>query len=263
MVVDELGRDGLGAIDWGAPWLASLAARVGPARDAGDWRVWLSAVARERDVRNAAGQPIRFGAPDAAGGDAYEHHIARTGEVPSRANRHDFFNALVWLAFPRIKARLNALQAEAIAAAGVGDRRGPLRDAATLIDENGVLLVTHRGDLVEALRRRDWREVFVVQRAAWHGAIKPLVFGHALMDKLVAPYKAITAHVLPVPLPAQAPEAEVDASVAVALDGTLTPRALLPLPVLGIPGWAHNDNAGYYDDEAVFRPLGEPPGRRR
>lgn len=263
MVVDELGRDGLGAVDWGAPWLAAVAARARAARGAGDWRASLTTAAREGGVRNAAGQPIRFAASDAAGGDAYERHIARTGEVPTRANRHDFFNALVWLAFPRTKARLNALQSEAITAAGIGDRRGPLRDAATLIDENGVLLVTQRGDLVQALRRRDWREVFVTQRAAWHGAIRPLVFGHALMDKLVSPYKAITAHVLPVPLPAQAPEADVDARVADTLDGTLTPRALLPLPVLGIPGWAHNHDAGYYDDEAVFRPLGEPPGRRR
>jgi hypothetical protein len=43
--------------------------------------------------------------------------------------------------------------------------------------------------------------------------------------------------------------------VAAALDPTLTPRGLLALPVLGIPGWADNDDPAYYDDAAVFRPL--------
>ena len=36
----------------------------------------------------------------------------------------------------------------------------------------------------------------------------------------------------------------------------LSPRLLLPLPVLGIPGWwPANENPGFYADTAVFRPL--------
>jgi hypothetical protein len=32
-------------------------------------------------------------------------------------------------------------------------------------------------------------------------------------------------------------------------------RTLQPLPVLGIPGWApENEDAAFYDDEQVFRP---------
>ena len=118
--------------------------------------------------------------------------------MPTRDNRHDFFNALVWLAFPRTKARLNALQAQAIAATGIGAQRGPLRDAATLIDENAVLLVTRRADIVDALRRHDWHALFVEQRRRLGAEVRPVVFGHALMEKLSAPYKAITAHALPV-----------------------------------------------------------------
>jgi hypothetical protein len=32
-------------------------------------------------------------------GVAYEAHISATGNVPTRENLHDFFNALVWLTF--------------------------------------------------------------------------------------------------------------------------------------------------------------------
>jgi hypothetical protein len=252
---DELVGPRAGVLDWSAPWF-ELVAPHGRARSSQrDLRADLTAAAARLRVGNAAGAPVRFAAADAAGGAAYETHIARTGEVPTRDNRHDFFNALVWLALPRTKARLNSLQAEAIAAAGVAERRGPLRDAATLLDENGVLLVTEREDLVDALRRHDWHGLFVVNRGAWGTDIRPLVFGHALMEKLTAPYKGITAHALPVPLPAVAAPGAIDARVAVSLDATLSPGRLLPLPVLGIPGWADNDDVTYYDDSSVFRPA--------
>jgi hypothetical protein len=255
VVGGELERLRIAAVDWTAPWFAAVAAHGQEASNAPDARGVLAATAERLGIRNAAGRPIRFAAAGAAGATAYEAHIARTGEVPTRDNAHDFFNALVWLTFPRTKARLNALQARAIAATGIGARRGPLRDAATLIDENAVLLVTRRADIVDALRRHDWPALFVECRGAWRDEVRPVVFGHALLEKLNAPYKAITAHALPVALPAEASLADVDAHVAAALESALTPRQLLPLPVLGIPGWADNDDPAYYDDTAVFRPL--------
>jgi hypothetical protein len=245
----------MGAIDWTAPWFGAVADHGRSLSERLDAREALTAMAERRGIRTASGRRIRFAAAAAAGDAPYEAHIASTGEVPTRENLHDFFNALVWLTFPRTKARLNALQAQAITAAGVGARRGPLRDAATLIDENAVLLVTRRADVVDALSRYDWNAVFVRERAAWGSEVRAVVFGHALMEKLTVPYKAITAHALPVPLPADAPLADIDAQVAAALDTALTPRALLPLPVLGIPGWADNDDPAYYEDAAVFRPA--------
>lgn len=255
--MDRVELDGpcTGAVDWAAPWFEAVAAHGHSVSNQRDRRATLTAAAARLRVCNAARAPIRFSEADAAGGAAYEAHIARTGEVPTRDNLHDFFNALVWLALPRTKARLNFLQAEAIAAAGVAAQRGPLRDAATLLDENGVLLVTEREDLVDALRRHDWHGLFVVNRAAWGTDIRPLVFGHALMEKLTAPYKGITAHALPVPLPAAAAPGTIDARVAVSLDAGLSPGRLLPIPVLGIPGWADNDDVTYYDDSSVFRPA--------
>lgn len=243
------------AIDWTRPWFDAVAAHGRALSNEIDVRGALTAAARQLGVGNAAGQPIRFVAANAAGDIAYEAYIGRTGEVPTRDNRHDFFNALVWLALPRTKARLNALQAAAIAVTGVAAQRGPLRDAATLIDENAIVLVTRRADVIGALTRHDWRALFVGQRAAWGTDVRPLVIGHALMDKLTAPYKGITAHTLAVPLAADASVAEVDRQVAASLDAALAPGQLLPLPVLGIPGWADNDDVSYYDDSSVFRPA--------
>lgn len=256
-MVDGL-RRAAAAIDWRAPWFAAVRA-VGAAVAANaDPRTALNAAACRAGLRNAAGRPLRFGPAAAAGASAYEAHIARTGEVPTRDNLHDLFNALVWLAFPRTKARLNALQARAIAADGIGARRGSVRDAATLIDENAVLLVTQRADLIAALRAHDWQRLFVAERGAWQGALRAIVFGHALMEKLVQPYKAVTAHALVLDLPADADDAAVDGAAAAALGTDLTPRALAPLPVLGIPGWADNGSPAFYDDAAVFRPARRP-----
>lgn len=243
------------AIDWDAPWFRAVAERGRAVDGVRDARSALSAIASRLGLCNAGGRPIRFGAPEAAGGAAYEEHIHLTGEVPTRDNLHDFFNALVWLSFPRTKAGLNALQAAAISRDGVGPRRGALRDAATLIDENSVFLVTQRDELIDALAAHDWRRLFVAHRSAWHSDVRAIVFGHALMEKLTAPYRAVTAHALHVRLAADAPLAAVDAAVAAALDEGLAPGRLRPLPVLGIPGWADNDDATYYDDAAVFRPA--------
>jgi hypothetical protein len=248
-----------------APWLAPFAEIGRDVGAAGDWRSALNRRARQHKLSTAGGLPLVFAEPDAAQAEAYEALIARSGRVPTRANLHDFFNALVWLRFPRSKARLNALQAAAIARAGVRATRGPLRDAATLIDENAVFLVTQRADLVEALSRHDWTRLFCEERAAWHGQISVFAFGHALLEKLVQPYKAITAHALPVALPAEGDAGAVDAAVTALLDDRLSPRTLLPLPVLGIPGWcAANADPSFYSDAAVFRPAAQArqPGMR-
>ena len=183
------------AFDASRPWMAAVAADL-PLLAAADPRAALSRAATERGITTASGRPLEFvAADDAPPRTAYEAHIAASGRVPTRLNAHDLLNALAWLAFPRSKARLNELQSAAIARDGVGARRGGLRDAATLFDENGVVLATDDAWLVQCLRERRWRELFIDGRARWDG-VRVLAFGHALMEKLASPYKAITAHVL-------------------------------------------------------------------
>src|SRR5690606_10219365 len=131
-------------------------------------------------------------------GVAYETYISDTGCIPTRDNLHDFFNALVWLSYPKTKARLNALQAEAIAQAGTTQVRGRLRDAITVFDENAALFICRDTRFIDYLREHQWQRLFIEERAAFRQAYSVCLFGHALMEKLVAPYKAITAHAWPI-----------------------------------------------------------------
>lgn len=241
-------------IDWTAPWLAPLR-DLRTHVERADWREALSALARERGVCTAAGGPIRFVAADDAGAVPYEAHIAATGRVPTRENLHDLFNALVWLAYPRTKAALNARQADELARDGVRETRGAVRDAATLIDESGVLLAADE-PAFDALRRLDWTELLLRQRARWGREIVALAFGHALIEKLVTPYKGLTAAVVCLPR-AEAAGAGFDAAAARwVAEAALAPALLAHLPVLGIPGWwTPNEDPSFYADAAVFRPA--------
>ena len=247
---------GLAGVDWSVPWLAPFAAVGRMVAASHDWRRALNQAATVANVRNFNDQRIEFceicDAPD----EPYEAGIARTGGVPTRSNLHDFFNALIFLHLPRAKAQLNRLQSAALARDGVAAVRGPVRDAATLIDENAVLVVTDRADVIASLRDHDWSFLFQSRRATWNKEINVVAFGHALLEKLVNPYKAITAHALHIALPPNSRLQDVDRCMATALDQQLCPSQLMPLPVLGIPGWwAQNENPDFYADRAVFRPA--------
>ena len=185
---------------------------------------------------------------------AYEAFIFSHKRIPTRDNLHDFFNGLCWLRFPQTKLRLNFLQAQEIASQGVNATRGSLRDALTLFDEN-VLLLQSSDELWQALQDRDWTKLFGEFRDEWQGA-HIVIFGHALLEKLVAPYKSITAHVFRI-------ASDVDAKDDQALDSWLATnlqpdylatKPYLPLPVLGIPGWwPENEDLSFYSDTQVFR----------
>ncbi|HEY8100461.1 MAG TPA: DUF3025 domain-containing protein [Burkholderiaceae bacterium] len=241
-----------------------------PIVQADDWRQALNAAARELDLLNHRELPIQFVVQsELPSGVAYESFISATGRVPTRDNTHDFFNALVWLTFPRIKAQLNALQAAAIAQAAVSEvhadaipkHRGKLRDAATIFDENAVLLVTRNVSLVEALREHQWSDVLMNRRAAFERDCEVWLFGHALMEKLVSPYKAITAHAWIVAAGdaffSLSPRDKciwIDAAVTQQIAAGLATANFTPLPVLGVPGWWQPQDAVFYADDKVFRP---------
>jgi hypothetical protein len=193
-------------------------------------------------------------------GVAYEAFIFETHTVPTRDNLHDFFNGLAWLRFPRIKARLNALQHAQIKQNGVQQQRGAVRDALTLLDENAAFLCADRhAPVIAALRGHDWQAAFQTHRSLL-AAHPPVLFGHALLEKLVSPYKSVVAHIFPAPsahhLIANQDWAGLDACVAVQLSASaLQPKPFVPLPVLGVPGWwAANETADFYTDRTVFRP---------
>jgi len=185
---------------------------------------------------------------------AYEAFIYSHKRIPTRDNLHDFLNGLCWLRFPQTKSRLNFLQAQEITSQGVGATRGPLRDALTLFDEN-VLLLQSSDELWQALQDREWKKLFGELRDEWQSA-HIVIFGHALLEKLVTPYKSITAHVFRIASDADAKDDQaLDAWLANKLQPNfLATKPFLPLPVLGIPGWwPENEDASFYADTQVFR----------
>lgn len=241
-------------MDLGGPWLAHLQPALGQAAAA--WHGGATVASALNAQRPAGGAAIRLNAgplrfvpqaelPD---GVAYEAFIHRSAGVPTRDNAHDFFNGLVWLAQPVLKRRLNQLQAGQIMRDGIGARRGPVRDALTLFDENGALLDAPPL-LWQALRERDWQALFITHRALWAQA-RLTIIGHALLEQLAtAPRKGLTAHVL------DADPLALDAA-------TWAGKPFCPLPVLGVPGWwVANAAPDFYDDAAVFRPMRRPASR--
>lgn len=264
------------------PWLAPFAswAAASDPRPLGRLDLGrLNALAEARGLALEGGTPVRFVDAAAAGPMPYELAIAETGEVPTRVDGpgmvHDWFNALCWLRWPAIKARMNRLQAEAIRArpASLSGPRGALRDAITSFDESGALFVTDDDSAIACLRGFDWPGLFVARRETFASRIRVLVVGHALLEKLQSPYKAICAHALPVASPPACGEVRypvdpgrpddldrLDAAVAATLDAcALARERLAPLPLLGIPGWwPGNEDPAFYNDASVFR-----PGRRR
>ena len=258
----------LAQIDWARPWYDAV--RPAFERLALEGDEFLDAFNRNAQalgLRNHALLPLRF-VPQAAlpDGRAYEEFIGATGQVPTRDNLHDFFNGLVWQTFPLIKRELNALQAAQIAQDGVGKSRGPARDAATIFDENAALLVVREDEagraLVGDLRGHRWLDALFHKRAMFGLDAQVWLFGHALMEKLVAPRKAITAHVRVVfaddaffALGHEARRAWLDGHVASQLvrEG-LSTAAFTPLQALGVPGWWPGQDAAFYLDTTVFRP---------
>jgi hypothetical protein len=275
----------LSAIDWQQPWLA-------PWRQTGQQVASLcqtgvelpAALNQVLDAGRAASgsnsAPIRFCAharmPATA---AYEQYIFDSKLVPCRLNVHDFFNGLAWLQFPLTKAHLNALQAAEIAKRGPGAPRGPVRDAITVFDENAGIWFGP-DSVWDALRRHDWHSALVEQRSCWQGqtstatglkAHQPIttsaslptegsqaqivIFGHALLEKLIAPRKPLVVHCFRLPR-AVSSTVDLDANLALQLEPELlASKPFQPVPVLGVPGWwPANDDPDFYNDITVFRP---------
>ena len=216
----------------------------------------LNALAAARGATQARGLPLRFFVPDGRlSARDYETHILQTGQVPTRADTwHDVLNALVWLRFPRFKAALNAAHGEAITQE-TDTRRGRRRDALTVLDESGVWVISRDPALPQLLIERDWQTLFWDRRHEVGTTMQFVVVGHALLEKALAPYPAMTGKCLTLVSDALDPDVG-DALAVAALAAIDTPRQLAPLPVQGIPGWDDaNADAAYYANQDIFRPA--------
>lgn len=157
-----------------------------------------------------------------------------------------------------------------------------MRDALTLLDENGALWPAPAPEWVRMLEAREWRALFVESRQALTGELSelptmrddghasgtpnlasgaarkaPVIVGHGLLEKLHRPYKSMTAKLLPCPDPRYGLDRGTAARLCeLAGQQALRPALLLPLPLQGWPGWdPANADPAFYADERIFRPL--------
>ena len=124
----------------------------------------------------------------------------------------------------------------------------------------------------------DWQASLVTPRASWdnpqqisaddknNAKAAVYIFGHALLEKLLQPRKALCTHSIVIyvtqdffALTLAERICYLDQKVADYMDALLsqpdvTARKLSPLPILGVPHfWVENANPNFYDDNQVFR----------
>jgi hypothetical protein len=237
--------------------------------DLDDFRRLLDA--RKPPVHAGEGRRLRIlpqGRKPLAFEDKYEARIYLRGELQVRADSvHDTFNLLVWLAFPRTKAALNARHFAALREQQAARKanRGPAQDALTLFDEGGVIVVSSDPELLHMLREWRWKDLFWKNRERLRERAQFLLFGHALYEKMLRPFTGITGRgilfevtpeLLAAPLARRLTTVDEMTEAYLARPASLVnTRELAVVPVLGIPGWcAENENEAYYDDTDYFRP---------
>lgn len=195
----------------------------------------------------------------------YESNIYLTGQVQTRdKNWHDLFNALVWQIFPCAKSALNHLhyQTQLFESSNRIKYRSALRDAATLFDESGVIVVSSQETLIQLLKNFEWKQLFWRERDAVLSSMRFFVFGHGLYEKALNPYTGMTGKGIIF----KVDEAFFDQTLLNQLQSIdlmlepfllqtlLSSSDLTPIPLLGYPGWIEdNSNETYYENKKYFR----------
>jgi Protein of unknown function (DUF3025) len=242
--------------------IMSLHEKAWPTTDA------LNALATQAAIQNRQGRVIRFVSPS-DNGDGHQHYelrIAHGGEIATRDNWHDLFNAMQWLSFPQSKAMISELHAVMLNARGRDEHRSRSieRDVLTLFDESGIIVTSSDPFLLDLIRTFQWKTLFVERRAAVIRHMRFFLCGHALLEKMLNPYvgivgKAVLFDVdenvsLETPARQQAEADRRAAAWLAELAAVKTTRVLQPLPLLGIPGWdARNEAADFYGNTHYFR----------
>ena len=263
-------------MDWASAREGLRAPIFAPLRPAIDrlaldrWPAHEDLTAAAGGIQTSRGRAVRFVAPrDHTDRERryYELHIAETGEVETRAeNWHDLFNALVWITYSKSKAAINAQHAAILEERGGEEakRRSPERDALTLFDEGGVIVASSSPELLRLIVDFEWKELFWRRRAELEAQMRFLAFGHAMYEQALTPYLGMVAKTVFVPadelffmLAPESQVAQADALLAAHFANRArfhSPKAMAPMPLLGVPGW-HPDTGreSFYDDPVHFR----------
>ncbi len=236
------------------------------------WSDWPSCEALMRlmddPICNIQNIPIQFHRQDHTLPNPefyYEARIFQTGVISTRsANWHDFFNALIWLGYPTIKALLNAQHVTELRHQP-SKKRTTKRDALTLFDECGVIFAYCDEGRQKALEAHEWKGLFWRNRSDWGRVCGAYVFGHALYEKALNPYLGLTGKALSIQVneaffhkPIKQQWFILDQLVCQHIlqnDGLSSPADLAAFPLLGVPGWyAENISEVFYENSQYFRP---------
>lgn len=228
---------------------------------------WVSARLNAAAGATGAVDMPRFShSEESLGALAYEQRVAQ-GAVPTRDVSHDWYNGLVWLAFPHAKRWINAQHlndagSRESSALKPGNGRSRFRDALTLFDESGALLLTNSEEKAFALLAHNWDRVFEPRNVGWHAQSRLLIFGHGLLDAMGSAHPGLCAKALPVVVPDLNFSAMQLQEIVLGVLGQIRePSDFSPLPVMGIPVWFdQSGEPGFYDNPQVFR--AKPTGRR-
>lgn len=195
----------------------------------------------------------------------YEPRIYLSSEVQTRTqNWHDFFNAMVWLTFPKTKAILNEKQYFALRERLPHNKiRTPLENALTLFDENGAIVISDNAELLELLKNFKWHELFWLNRDKVIKHMRFYIFGHSVYEKALRPYIGMTASSLLFHVENEFFKHDMVEQIYwidrliekfFAEGVNVTSDLLEPLPVLGIPGWyKDNEQELFYANKKYFR----------
>ena len=217
-------------------------------------------------LKNFRGKPIRFVDSENTLTMQYETRIAETGEIATRENWHDFFNAMSWLAFPETKSAISELHARLLFARGEEEirARSTQRDVLTLFDEGGIIVLSRDETLLELIRRFQWKTLFVERRADVMKSMRFFLFGHSMLEKALDPYVGVTAKAILFLVddaffaPNHAAQmCHIDHRAATWLmdeKNLSSSKNFSPLPWLGVPGWwKENESSAFYDNAQYFR----------
>lgn len=211
-------------------------------------------------------------------GIGYENYIHTHGLIPIRDNLHDWFGACVWSVFSQSKSLLNTKHIQYTNDNQHANRRNKVRDTITLFDENGAILVVCDDDIghriANGLYNFDWQTCLVDTRSYWvnpncnishvNQKAQVFLFGHALLEQLINPYKSLCSHTLIIQVPDCFFEQSLEKKLSQLddylyrylsdfLNESVTPKQLSPLPILGVPYFWDNTNPIFYQDAFVFR----------
>ncbi len=205
-----------------------------------------------------------------ADGLSFEQRIGLRGQIATRPESlHDYYSALMWLRFPRIKCAINELHCRGIAEHGP-KQRSRHQQAITHLDEAGAFVVSSNDTVLAALDGHNWVRAFFELQSVWATEVDTRLFGHAVFELLHQPHllmacKVIVVQVGPEYFALSSPQRDVflDALIAPALlasEQAADPKDLATVPVSGIPGWTtQTQNEAFYRSAPCFR--AKPAGR--